>query len=82
MTRSYYRTSSPATALPMITRWISDVPSKIVKILEALVLACPLRRGLPVLVALLLITAARPRMADGWRPWAPGADDARSYGHT
>ena len=27
-----YRTSSPVTALPMIIRWISDVPSKIVKI--------------------------------------------------
>jgi hypothetical protein len=30
----YYRTSSPVTALPMIMRWISDVPSKIVKLLE------------------------------------------------
>jgi hypothetical protein len=28
MTSGYYRTSSPVTALPMITRWISDVPSK------------------------------------------------------
>jgi hypothetical protein len=27
-----YRTSNPVTALPMIIRWISDVPSKIVKI--------------------------------------------------
>jgi hypothetical protein len=27
-----YRTSSPVTARPMIIRWISDVPSKIVKI--------------------------------------------------
>jgi hypothetical protein len=33
MTSGYYRTSSPVTALPMIMRWISDVPSKIVKIL-------------------------------------------------
>ncbi len=33
MTGGYYRTSSPVTALPMIMRWISDVPSKIVKIL-------------------------------------------------
>jgi hypothetical protein len=32
MTCAYYRTSSPVTALPMIMRWISDVPSKIVKI--------------------------------------------------
>jgi len=31
----YYRTSSPVTALPMIMRWISDVPSKIVKIVDA-----------------------------------------------
>ena len=31
--RSAYRTSSPVTARPMIIRWISDVPSKIVKIL-------------------------------------------------
>ncbi len=28
----YYRTSSPVTARAMIMRWISDVPSKIVKI--------------------------------------------------
>jgi hypothetical protein len=34
MTCGYYRTSSPVTALPMIMRWISDVPSKIVKIVE------------------------------------------------
>ena len=27
-----YRTSSPVTACPMIMRWISDVPSKIVKL--------------------------------------------------
>jgi hypothetical protein len=27
-----YLTSSPVTVLPMIIRWISDVPSKIVKI--------------------------------------------------
>ena len=33
-TSGYYRTSSPVTALPMIMRWISDVPSKIVKLLE------------------------------------------------
>jgi hypothetical protein len=33
-TRGYYRTSSPVTALPMIMRWISDVPSKIVKLVE------------------------------------------------
>ena len=34
MTCGYYRTSSPVTALPMITRWISDVPSKMVKLME------------------------------------------------
>ena len=34
MTNGYYRTSSPVTALPMIMRWISDVPSKIVKLME------------------------------------------------
>ena len=27
-----YRTSRPVTALPMIMRWISDVPSKMVKL--------------------------------------------------
>jgi hypothetical protein len=32
MTRGYQRTFSPVTALPMIMRWISEVPSKIVKI--------------------------------------------------
>src|SRR5215469_17130701 len=31
MTCRYYRTSSTATALPIIMHWISDVPSKIVK---------------------------------------------------
>ena len=30
------RTSSPVTARPMIRRWISEVPSKIVKILASL----------------------------------------------
>jgi hypothetical protein len=34
MTCGYYRTSSPVTALPMIMRWISEVPSKIVKLME------------------------------------------------
>jgi hypothetical protein len=34
MTCGYQRTSSPVTALPMIMRWISDVPSKIVKVVE------------------------------------------------
>ena len=34
MTGGYYRTSNPVTALPMIMRWISDVPSKIVKLLD------------------------------------------------
>jgi len=34
MTCGYYRTSSPVTALPMIIRWISDVPSKMVKLVE------------------------------------------------
>jgi hypothetical protein len=34
MTCGYQRTSSPVTALPMIMRWISDVPSKIVKLVD------------------------------------------------
>jgi hypothetical protein len=34
MTSGYHRTSSPVTALPMIMRWISGVPSKIVKLVE------------------------------------------------
>jgi hypothetical protein len=34
MTCGYHRTSRPVTALPMIMRWISDVPSKIVKLVE------------------------------------------------
>jgi hypothetical protein len=33
-TCGYQRTSSPVTALPMIRRWISEVPSKIVKIVD------------------------------------------------
>ncbi len=35
VTRGYYRTLSPVTALPIIIRWISDVPSKMVKILAS-----------------------------------------------
>jgi hypothetical protein len=34
VTSGYQRTSSRVTALPMIMRWISDVPSKIVKLVE------------------------------------------------
>jgi hypothetical protein len=34
MTSGYYRTSSPVTVLPMIMRWISEVPSKSVKLVE------------------------------------------------
>jgi hypothetical protein len=34
MTCGHYRTPSPVTALPMIMRWISDVPSKMVKLVE------------------------------------------------
>jgi hypothetical protein len=30
----YQRTLNPVTALPMTMRWISDVPSKIVKLVE------------------------------------------------
>ena len=33
---SGYLTSSPVTARPISIRWISDVPSKIVKILECM----------------------------------------------
>src|SRR5215469_13050355 len=47
MTGGYYRTSSPVTALPMITRWIFDVPSKIVKLLEVRAVSagrCPVGR--------------------------------------
>jgi hypothetical protein len=34
MTYGCYRTLSPVTALPMIMRWISDVPSKMLKLVE------------------------------------------------
>jgi hypothetical protein len=34
MTSGYQRTSSPVMALPMMRRWISDVPSKMVKVLD------------------------------------------------
>ena len=37
------RTSSPVTALPMIMRWISDVPSKMVKLL----IVAPFTRSSP-----------------------------------
>jgi hypothetical protein len=32
----HYRTFSPVTALPMIMRWISDMPSKMMKPVEIL----------------------------------------------
>jgi hypothetical protein len=34
MTCGYYRTSSPVTAFPIIRRWISDMPSKMVKLVD------------------------------------------------
>jgi hypothetical protein len=33
--RAIYRTFSPVTVLPMIMRWISDLPSKNVKLVDA-----------------------------------------------
>jgi hypothetical protein len=47
MTGGYYRTSSPVTALPMIMRWISDVPSKIVKLVEVLAVSAGRWAGWP-----------------------------------
>jgi hypothetical protein len=47
-TCGYQRTSSPVTALPMIMRWISDVPSKMVKLMEVRPISagrCPVGRG-------------------------------------
>jgi hypothetical protein len=44
--RSGYLTSSPVTVRPMIIRWISDVPSKIVKIFA--VGQFPQVRSLPI----------------------------------
>src|SRR5271170_3419432 len=43
--RSGYRTSSPVTVRPISIRWISDVPSKMVKILECMggVIGIPVR---------------------------------------
>ena len=38
-------TSSPVTALPMIMRWISEVPSKIVKLVEVRAVSAGRRRG-------------------------------------
>ena len=35
LTCGYYRTGRPVMARPMIIRWISEVPSKIVKILAS-----------------------------------------------
>jgi hypothetical protein len=45
MTCSFYRTSSPVTALPMIMRWMSDVPSKIVKLIEVRAVSAARWRG-------------------------------------
>jgi hypothetical protein len=50
-TRGYHRTSSPVTALPMIMRWISDVPSKIVKLLEVRAVSAGRCPGRPSLVS-------------------------------
>ena len=43
MNSDHYRTSSPVTALPMIMRWISDVPAKMVKLL----IVAPFTRSSP-----------------------------------
>jgi hypothetical protein len=45
MTCGYYRTSSPVTALPMIMRWISDVPSKMVNLVEVRAVSAGRWRG-------------------------------------
>jgi hypothetical protein len=58
MTCGYYRTSSPVTALPMIMRWISDVPSKIVKLVEARAVSAGRR---PVQLPLVSTNSARLR---------------------
>jgi len=45
MTSGYYRTPSPVTVLAMIMRWISDVPSKMVKIVDRVAVYAGSARG-------------------------------------
>jgi hypothetical protein len=74
MTCAYYRTSSPVTALPLIMRWISDVPSKIVKLVE--VRAVSAGRG-PVWAAAVSTNSARIH-GHCWRQLRVGFDSGRS----
>src|SRR5258708_34052727 len=65
MTCGYQRTSSPVTALPMIMRWISDVPSKIVKFVEGRAVSAGRR---PAVRALVGEEIALPREHRPCRP--------------
>jgi hypothetical protein len=58
MTCGYYRTSSPVMALPMIMRWISDVPSEIVKLVEVRAVSA----GRWPILARLVSTNSAPRI--------------------
>jgi hypothetical protein len=75
MTSGYYRTSSPVTALPMIMRWISDVPSKMVKLVEARAVSAGRSPAHLPLVStnsaphILTKIAAGWNMAMAWRWW-------------
>jgi hypothetical protein len=77
MTSGYYRTSRPVTALPMITRWISDVPSKIVKIVDVRPVSagrCPDNRPLvSTNSARLLTRTSRCLRSCSWRCIRPDA---------
>jgi hypothetical protein len=71
MTCGYKRTWSPVMALPMIIRWISDVPSKIVKLVE-----CTQFPQVDALGRRLVSTSSAPQ-ADGIAPTAPAGPAMR-----
>jgi hypothetical protein len=75
MTCGYYRTSSPVTALPMIMRWISDVPSKIVKFVEIRAVSAGRRPARQLLVSTNSAANARGQAPRGPAAATPVAED-------
>jgi hypothetical protein len=71
--RSGYLTSSPVTARPMIIRWISLVPSKMVKILAIGAVYAGQRPAAPPGIS----TDSAPPVRDEFRLWAGPVRDRR-----
>jgi hypothetical protein len=71
MTCGYYLTSSPVTALPMIMRWISDVPSKMVKLVEVRAVSAGRRPAVQAHVSTNSAPQNTARMRRFWHDYDP-----------